>query len=111
VPLVSTRGGQPTKAAAGRGPTEATTSSGITELASRGLDGIEQVARQLTTQPANSGATGGGSQDVRVSGTLSLNGLQEALIAATGSRSIQVDGGAPIVIDPPTHSTAKSGRA
>lgn len=64
-----------------------------------GAAGIEQVMRSLTAQSSGT-ATANGNSEVRVSGTLSLNGLQEALLAATGSRSVQVEGGgAPIVGD------------
>jgi hypothetical protein len=74
-----------------------------------GLGGIEQIVRQLTVQPAATGGAAGGNQEVRLTGTLSLNGLQEAMLAATSSRSVHIDGGAPIVKDPAPMMSAPGG--
>jgi hypothetical protein len=47
-----------------------------------------------------SGSSGAGGSSMTISGTLSLSGLQEAIISAQGSRVMQTEGGAPVVIDP-----------
>ncbi len=73
-----------------------------------GLGSIEQMVRQLNVQPAAGGAASG-NQEVRLTGTLSLNGLQEAMLAATSSRSVHIDGGAPIVKDPAPMMSAPGG--
>ena len=74
-----------------------------------GLGSIEQMVRQLNVQPAATGGAAGGNQEVRLTGTLSLNGLQEAMLAATSSRSVHIDGGAPIVKDPAPMMSAPGG--
>lgn len=49
-----------------------------------------------------SAAGGGGSSggSMTINGTLALSGLQEAILSAQGSRVMQTEGGAPVVIDP-----------
>ena len=108
IPLVSDKTARELAAAGSNVPRGA--DAGRLESAG-GAAGIEQVVRQLTARSEVGGA--GGNQEVRVSGTLSLNGLQEAMLAAKGERSVQVDNGAPIVGDPPGmySSPGSAGRA
>lgn len=65
---------------------------------------VEQIAKDLT--PVFGGQAGGPNgqqnQNVKISGTLSLNGLQEVLLSARGQQSVPVEGsGAPVIMDPP----------
>ena len=67
---------------------------------------VETISRQLmAAAPASGGAAGVGAkqdQTLRVTGTLSLQGLQDVLLSARGQQSVAVEGsGAPIVMDPP----------
>jgi len=48
------------------------------------------------------GAGGGQSNGMTINGTLTLSGLQEAILSAQGAQVMQTEGGAPVVIDPPT---------
>ncbi|NDC55339.1 MAG: hypothetical protein EBZ69_00640 [Alphaproteobacteria bacterium] len=49
-----------------------------------------------STASSGGGATGG----MTINGTLTLSGLQEAIISAQGAQVMQTEGGAPVVIDP-----------
>lgn len=64
---------------------------------------MEALTSQISA--AATGAAGGGAkqdQTLRVTGTLSLQGLQDVLLSARGQQSVPVEGsGAPVVMDPP----------
>lgn len=45
-------------------------------------------------------AAGGSAPKMTIDGTLTLSGLQEAILSATGGQVLQTDGGPPVVIDP-----------
>lgn len=99
IPLISDRAAQELAAAGGQTTTDSSVARASRLETFGGAAAVEQASRQLTAHV--SGGQSGGNQEVRVSGTLSLNGLQEAMLAAKGERSVQVDNGAPIVGDPP----------
>jgi hypothetical protein len=52
--------------------------------------------------PAAGAASGGGAGggNMTINGTLTLSGLQEAILNAQGSQVMQTEGGAPVVVDP-----------
>lgn len=87
---------------------------GMEDVRQRGFDqDVEMIARQLSPAAPTS-QTGGGmgakqDQTLRVTGTLSLQGLQDVLLNARGQQSVPVEGsGAPIVIDPPNMYSSPS---
>jgi hypothetical protein len=51
----------------------------------------------MSAAPSASGAQ---SSSMTINGTLTLSGLQEAIISAQGAQVMQTEGGAPVVIDP-----------
>jgi hypothetical protein len=88
--------------------------AGMEDVRQRGFDhDVEMIARQLSpASPTNQTGVGMGAQQdqtLRVTGTLSLQGLQDVLLNARGQQSIPVEGsGAPIVIDPPNMYSSPS---
>lgn len=78
--------------------------------AGRTTSNIEQMASQMSALVTGGQPAGGQDQNLKISGTLSLNGLQEVLLSARGQQSIPVEGGgAPVVIDPATMYTSPQG--
>ena len=64
------------------------------------VQAVQQNVQQVTRAPQVQLAGGGGSGNMSISGTLSLSGLQEAIMSAQGQQVIQTEGGAPVVADP-----------
>jgi hypothetical protein len=64
------------------------------------VQAVQQNVQQVTRTPQVQLAGGGGSGNMSISGTLSLSGLQEAIMSAQGQQVIQTEGGAPVVADP-----------
>jgi hypothetical protein len=64
------------------------------------VQAVQQNVQQVTRAPQLQLAGGGGSGNMSISGTLSLSGLQEAIMSAQGQQVIQTEGGAPVVADP-----------
>ena len=59
---------------------------------------LYQFGAPSAQAPAGAGAASGGS--MTINGTLTLSGLQEAILSAQGSQVMQTDGGAPVIMDP-----------
>ena len=71
-----------------------------TSAVSGAVQAVQQNVQQVTRTPQVQLAGGGGSGNMSISGTLSLSGLQEAIMSAQGQQVIQTEGGAPVVADP-----------
>lgn len=87
-------------------PDPQVTNVGTAGGAQTGSGNIPNTAQQNT--PAASGAgggMGGGNQNLNITGTLSLNGLREAILSGSGGQPIQTAGdGPPVVQNPPNYA-------
>ena len=73
---------------------------GSESAVSGAVQAVQQNVQQVSRAPQLQIAGGGGSGNMNISGTLSLSGLQEAIMSAQGQQVIQTEGGAPVVADP-----------
>lgn len=69
------------------------------------INRVQAMAADTPVGPAPGAGAGGGNcgaggSSMTINGTLTLSGLQEAILNAQGGQVMQTDGGAPVVIDP-----------
>jgi hypothetical protein len=61
----------------------------------------EKLTQSKLYTPASPASGGNSEQNMTINGTLTLSGLQEAILSASGNQVVQTEsGGAPIVLDP-----------
>jgi hypothetical protein len=74
--------------------------SAANRVQSMPADAIMGQASAGGSSGASASSSGGSTSGMTINGTLTLSGLQEAIISAQGAQVMQTEGGAPVVIDP-----------
>jgi hypothetical protein len=74
--------------------------SAANRVQSMPADAIMGQASVGGSSGASASSSGGSTSGMTINGTLTLSGLQEAIISAQGAQVMQTEGGAPVVIDP-----------